>query len=259
MKRLITKTHVLSSLLLALSIAHAQDPEADEGPEVRRYAVEVIIFRYTQAVGTGSEIFVPEETVIEEIELRDATPPLIDVPAETDASLSDATARLLVSDIARLEDDEYTMGEILDKLDRLDVYEPLMHFGWAQSSWPEHDREPIKLSRFAEPPEGLQGELTLYLSRFLHLVVDLQLDEPETGTDVTDDPMISYGDYRTLDEIRQPPAPVRYRIEEDRIFKSGEIRYFDHPKFGVLAQVSRVAEEEAEEDGDEELLGYPVE
>ena len=75
-----------------------------------------------------------------------------------------------------------------------------------------------------------------------------------------DDPMTSYGDYRTLNEIRQPPAPVRYLIEEDRIFRSGELRYFDHPKFGVLARVSRV-EEEAEDDSDEdgELLGYPAE
>ena len=36
------------------------------------------------------------------------------------------------------------------------------------------------------------------------------------------------------------------------------MRYFDHPKFGVLAKVSRV-EEDAEDGGDEELLGYPVE
>ncbi len=253
------KHHILLSLLLAFPVAHAQELEMDEAPEVRRYAVEVIIFRYTQAVGTGSEVFVPEEITIEEIELRDPTPPLIEVPADTDSSIAEGDVPLLVSDIARLEEDEYTMLEILDRLDQLDVYEPIMHFGWAQSMWPEHDREPIKLTRFAEPPEGLEGELTLYLSRFLHLVIDLQLDEPIVDTTVADDPMFSYGDYRTLDEIRQPPAPVRYRIEENRIFKSGELRYFDHPKFGVLAQVSRVEEEETEDEGDEELLGYPVE
>ena len=249
--------HIPLLLLLTFSIAEAQ--ELEEAPEVRRYAVEVIIFKYNQAVGTGSEIFVAEEITIEEIELRDATPPLIEVPAQTEPSLPSADAPVLVSDIMRLEDDEYSMGEILDRLDRLDVYEPVMHFGWAQSTWPEHDREPIELSRFAEPPEGLEGELTLYLSRFLHLVVDLQLDEPGTQVAATDDSMVSYGDYRTLNEFRQPPAPVRYHIEEDRIFKSGELRYFDHPKFGVLAQVSRVEEQEAEDGGDEELLGYPVE
>jgi hypothetical protein len=38
--------------------------------------------------------------------------------------------------------------------------------------------------------------------------------------------------------------------------KNGELRYFDHPKFGLLARVSRVEEEEPPEDG--ELLGYPI-
>jgi hypothetical protein len=41
--------------------------------------------------------------------------------------------------------------------------------------------------------------------------------------------------------------PVRFRIQENRILKNGELRYFDHPKFGVLAKVTRV-EEPAEED-----------
>ena len=38
--------------------------------------------------------------------------------------------------------------------------------------------------------------------------------------------------------------PVRYRIQENRILKNGELRYFDHPKFGVLAKVTRVEDEE---------------
>lgn len=241
-------------LLLAFSLAHAQDPELEEEPEVRRYAVEVIIFKYAQDVGTGSEIFIPEEVTIEEIPLTDATPPVIDLPAHALYALR------FDSDIVKLAEDEYTMGDILDRLERLDVYEPVMHFGWAQSTLPEHDREPIKLSRFAQPPEGLEGELTLYLSRFLHFVVDLQLDEPRRENAVPVDPMVSYGDYRTLNETGLQPAAVHYRIDEDRIFRSGELRYFDHPKFGVLARISRVQEET--EDGaeeDAELLGYPVE
>lgn len=254
------KCHKLLLLLLTFSIAHAQDRELEEETEIRRYTVEVIIFRYAQDVGTGSEVFVPEEVSIEEIALMDATPPVIEVPAATDPSFAGADALRFVSDIVNLEQDDYTMGDILDTLDRLEVYEPITHFGWTQSTWPEHDREPIDLSRFAQPPEGLAGELTLYLSRFLHLVVDLQLDAPRQENVVPDDPVLSYGDYRTLNEIRRQPAPVSYSIEEDRIFRSGELRYFDHPKFGVLARVSRV-EEQAEDDGNEdgELLGYPVE
>ncbi len=33
--------------------------------------------------------------------------------------------------------------------------------------------------------------------------------------------------------------------------KNGELRYFDHPKFGVLAKVTRVEEPEEEDTGDD--------
>jgi hypothetical protein len=73
--------------------------------------------------------------------------------------------------------------------------------------------------------------------------------------------MSSFGDYRTLDGFGgiDEPGPVRYRIKENRILRSGELRYFDHPKFGVLAKATRVEEEEEEppELEETELLGYP--
>ena len=75
----------------------------------------------------------------------------------------------------------------------------------------------------------LDGSLTLYLSRFLHLVVDLELGAANA-------------------------TPVFYRIEEDRILRNGELRYYDHPRFGLLARVTRVEES----DDGSELPGYPI-
>ena len=59
------------------------------------------------------------------------------------------------------------------------------------------------------------------------------------------------GDSRTqnffdFSDARATP-PVKYTILEDRIFRNGEIRYYDHPKSGVLARITRVEEEEPEE------------
>lgn len=256
-------------LLLPITTTHAQELllEAEETPEIRRYVVEVIIFSYAQSVAAGSEIFVPEEVEVDEIPLRDLSPPVIEPTPDDKAVTDELAAPLLaepVSDIVILEEDGYTLREVLERLERLDVYEPIMHFGWAQSTWPEHERETLPLDRFAVPPEGLGGDLTLYLSRYLHLAVNLQLEEPRDITEDSgfDDPNWSYGDYRTLNELDDPlaPEPVRYRIEEDRIFRSGELRYFDHPKFGVVAKVTRL-EEEPQELGDAEeteLLGYPI-
>ena len=110
----------------------------------------------------------------------------------------------------------------------------------------------------AEPPERLSGSFTLYLSRYLHLVVDLTLEELRANGEpvAIDESGFAYSDNRFgagYDDVQ--PSPVRYRIQEDRIFKNGDLRYFDHPKFGVLAKITRVEEEEQQEPVEPEMLG----
>lgn len=252
-----TLTISLLSLLLVLP-AVAQDvvDEAEE-PEIRRYTVEVVIFRYTQDVGVGSERFLPDEPepVPEQEELpQDDELVSIEDPAPLEDEDVEPPPDI---ELVLLEEDDYQMVEILDRLEKLDVYEPIMHFGWIQATWPREQTEALPLHRFAEVPEGLDGTLTLYLSRFLHLVVDLQLDAP-LEDDVEYRPSPGYGDFELLqDHDAQAPLPVRYLIQEDRILRNGELRYYDHPKFGLLAKVTRVEEEEESPEAGE-LLGYPL-
>ena len=112
------------------------------------------------------------------------------------------------------------------------------------------------------PFEDLDGTLMLYLSRYLHLVVDLQLRAPDAAIDEAPEPQRAYGyngsgtDFGYEEQEQGLPQPVYYRIQENRILRNGELRYYDHPKFGVLARVSRF--EEADEPEDGELLGYPL-
>ncbi len=242
-------------ILLPIMAVRAQDEVTDEVPEIRRYTVEMIIFKYAQDVSTGTEIFPPDKPV--------APDPIPDDEARVveEEPLEEIPRYYRDNEIELLDEDDYTMGDILRRLERLDVYEPVMHFGWTQITWPDEDTLPIELEAMGRLPDGLGGTLRLYLSRFLHLVVDLELDAPESHQSTDSRP--GYGDYRSLSDYDDfgSPMPVRYRIEEDRIFKSGELRYFDHPKFGALARVTRV-EDESEAPADEmetELLGYPVE
>jgi hypothetical protein len=158
-----------------------------------------------------------------------------------------------------LDEANFQLGEMMDRLKRLDVYEPIMHFGWTQATWPDEHTEAIPLHRLARPPAGLDGELTLYLSRYLHLVVDLQMEATDLMV-IDQDNVEQLGDVTVSDvfdsmEAQPGELPAYYRIQENRILKNGELRYYDHPKFGVLAKVTRVEEEEAE-NGDGELLGY---
>ena len=238
--------------LLAFAPASAQEMLGDlEEPEIRRYTVEVIIFRYAQDVGTGNEVFPPdeppEELLLDEQEMTFSES--LPAPREPEPEpLPDI-------DLVMLDSADYQLGETLERLRRLDVYEPVMHFGWTQATWPQEQTEPIPLHRFARPPADLDGDLTLYLNRFLHLVVDLQLEAPKSKQF-----NVNEQGGRTLEDLLQEvdaEAPAYYRISEDRILKNGELRYYDHPKFGVLAKVTRVEEEE--ENDVNELLGYGTE
>ncbi len=256
---------LLLSMLPALAAVQAQDNLSEETVEIRRYTVEMIVFRYAQQVSAGSEKFNLE---------KQAAPGLDEDPVLVDGELLEEIAP--VSRIYRdieftlLSRDQFTMGKVMSRLERLDAYEPLMHFAWTQATWPDEGTLPIELSTMGRTPPGLRGTLRLYLSRFLHLVVDLELEAPRklARPDAGSEDMLSYGDYRSIDEsglLNEPydfgsPQPVRYHIDENRIFKSGELRYFDHPKFGVLAKIMRVENEpeEPREPEESELLGYPA-
>ncbi len=260
---------LLSLLLLAPALA--QEPEPDvaetEAEEIRRYAVEVIVFRYAQEVSTGSEVFLPDEpepepepAPEEPLEFVQVLPPE-PVEEEEPEPLPDIEFTLMA-------EEDYELLDIIDRMEELDVYEPAMHFGWTQATWPEEQTEAIPLVIFAEPPEDLDGTLMLYLSRYLHLVVDLALQAPdaEEVMIVREEEVERFGGMRTvgdlldfIDDENREPLPTYFRIQEDRIVRNGELRYYDHPKFGVLAKVTRVELEEEDASGDGELLGYGTE
>ena len=253
---------LLSLFSPALVLAQVAPPEPEE-VEIRRYAVEVVIFRYVEDVGVGSEVFLPDE--VEEPDAEDAIE-LIEEPAdEPEAAEAQPEAAeeelepepLPDIELVLLEPEDFELVDAFERLDNLDAYEPLMHFGWTQATWPPEETEAIPLHLFARPPEELDGSLTLYLGRYLHLVVDLQLRAPEPRNSGVAPISGTEGFSTTFVETPEVVSPpVFYRINEDRILRNGEIRYYDHPKFGLLAKVTRVEEET--ESGQGELLGYPV-
>lgn len=225
---------VLLCSALVAGTSPAQDaalPEP-EPAEVRQYAVEIIIFAYNENIATGSEVFVPE--LLDE---SDAVPTFGDSDDTAAEELDIATERF---EVQSMTPDMFRMQESYGRLSRLQAYKPLMHFGWLQKTIPDAEPPQLPLARFGQPPDGLVGEVALKLSRYLHLDIDVTLAadaEPATAMPGFVDDETAFGD----DGLRQRVyAPLRYRIDEARIMKNGETRYYDHPKFGVLAQVWRV-------------------
>ena len=197
-KKLVTL--IALPLLTAAALAQETlDAEVVEEEEIRRYTVEMIIFSYAQDVSTGSEIFVaaepplPEELqgeLLEEQQEEIEVLPEDDVHPESDLEgLSEDCPEDSLQEncddeyaLVLLAEEDYTLGDVLDEMERLDISQPLMHFGWTQPTLPEEDTVALELESLAIPPQGLAGSLTLYLSRYLHLVIDLQLDEADSTT-----------------------------------------------------------------------------
>ena len=278
-------TIILSAAVWAQEALLEEEAFEAELPEIRRYSVEVIVFAYSEAVSVGNEVFVPEVSAYPSFDLLDfadlgeegAIPDdyvATDVEVATDEEETEELEELpeIFFEMELLGVDELMLTGTVDRLERLDAYEPLLHVGWTQTALAEADTPSLDLREFGEPPERLSGSLTLYLSRYLHLVIDLELDAnlredsmQDMGADL-DAPIVRYDNSIVQDDydavlFDAEPAygHLSYRISENRLFKNGETRYYDHPKFGVIAKVVRVEEkEELFPDDTEFLLPAPV-
>ncbi len=255
-----------------------------EQEEIRRYSVELIVFEYTDRSSAGTEIFDPDEPpVLPEEDLYFGDTPLDPAAAFDDVSQEEAESEVLAggadtfpgddtTDLAPAFIDEplvliptyeqaglqllgpgdYVLDDVYERLERLDAYRPLMRAAWIQPTLEKEVTTPIKIRRLGNPPLRLDGTVTLYLSRFLHLVIDLSLEEksPLRGP-AANERVRRYGDQPSrfsFDPQFVTPSTF-YRIEEDRIVRNGELRYYDHPRFGVLAKITRVEEDSPEENG----------
>lgn len=132
-------------------------------------------------------------------------------------------------------------------------YETLAHMAWIQPGYAREDAIAFPLAELAGPGSGLHGDLTLHLSRYLHLQFDLAIDEtPKTPGEenlAAIEALVAlpgaWGD-NGAGEL----AP-EYRINEKRRMRSGELHYIDHPRFGVLARISKVKPELVQPDSEQ--------
>lgn len=257
---------------LATAPVHAQALPAEE-PEGPRYTVEMIVFTYEEPDSGGNEVFAPKRPLpaanrpSEAPGAQAAGEPRIfgdaripqplagdpdpdDLAEPEDESGSDVEEIPVRRRIEMTLHDagQYTLSEIYEKLTRLDAYEPIMHAAWTQTTPPRDAAPALHLRALGDPPLGLDGTVRLYKGRFVHLELELSLDgdaaaAPESATDrlVRRDtrPAAGNDEGAYFEPAREP---VRYRISEDRILRRDEIRYYDHPKFGVIAKLTETPE-----------------
>lgn len=272
---------VLGLSVLAFGQLEVETDNAEEVEEVRRYTVELVIFEYTNSALAGNEQFLPDEPPpLEELESissltfgdpgtfvepevpvviddaigeQDPQDPVLPEDVDLDEELVELPSHIIQTQLQVLDPEEYAMKEIYEKLVQLDAYRPIMRAAWTQATYEKDETLPISLRRLGNAPLRLDGTLMLYLSRYLHLVVDLTIESrEEQSANPYDNDVRYYGDRWSAGNYGfgygSDSNIIKYTISEDRIFRNGELRYYDHPKFGVLARVTRIEEEEPETD-----------
>lgn len=122
---------------------------------------------------------------------------------------------------------------------------PLFHLAWIQPISRTGRTPPVYLSSRADGGSAeLEGTLSVSVSRFLHVNLDLLLrrttpagpsfalasssagQAADSGLGLAPDPLAEPRDYR-------------YRMQAHRRMRSGELHYIDHPLMGVLLRIDR--------------------
>jgi len=197
----------MTAALLAVSLSIAAQ---DEPPALDQYRVEVIVFRHVdQSRNT------PEQAPPIAGPVANLPPPRgRDLP-EPEFLLLDPQPLRVPRDLPR---DLLELEPVLARLERIDAYQPLAHFGWQQAATGRANAEDYWLNAAIGERTGLSGRLKIYKERYLHLAMALEYD-PRDGS-------------RKLAVI-----------EESRRLRDDRLQYFDHPQFGVIAAVTRIERE----------------
>ena len=162
-----------------------------------------------------------------------------EAPASGDGDRMDAPEELVEPDFFEdglwyrlLTDDQFQLVDEFERLDRLDAYTPLVHGGWIQEGLPEVDAIPFDLSQLGA--FNPRGTIRLHVSRFLHVRIDLSYQSDAVAITLAP---------RSFDGLARLEFPPRYSLSVQRLTRSGELHFFDHPAFGVLVLVQPVPEE----------------
>lgn len=178
------------------------------------YTVELVVFRNLMPDLEGKEIWSPDRVNL-------------NIPGLDKAK-----------NAAESSDENTDIGKAVAILETNDKYQVLAHKRWIQTA---DARSSSPVMRITDPAGDLDGTVVFYMSRFLHVDVDLLLkDESEQKTDtasaaVTVQPIAVSASSTGASISNQELA---YRIDESRRIRSNQMNYFDHPKFGVLVLIT---------------------
>lgn len=154
------------------------------------------------------------------------------LPAKLDVHDKDTILGSSTSNRHLLGEGQLSLKETVRRLTSTGEYRVLAHTAWSQ---PTEERGSAKNTQL---PEGmsatglpLQAKIKLYKQKFEHVDIEVQLERQIPKTLLAE-----FAQKRKL-SLFDVGESWRFRLQESRKIKPGELQYFDHPMFGVLLMV----------------------
>ena len=214
--------------------------------------IELIVFKYLDETSIGTEIF--ERKVISNYE-RVGDQNSIDTTITSQSILKDNSIIEVLEKINAIQLNEiptdknilfklapresWTLENIYNRLDRIKVYQPIIWNGWYQSLNKEDSSQIVSIRRLKNTLGLLEGNLRLYESKRgkLRLALDMSMLEENTYQPESKEISNLENTNTSLESITEL---IRYPFSDDKEMKIDELRYFDHPKFGIIAKVTKI-------------------
>ncbi|MDB9880049.1 peptidoglycan binding protein CsiV [Pseudomonadales bacterium] len=138
-----------------------------------------------------------------------------------------------------LEPSQRSLNMIVRSLNRSKGYALISHQAWRQPFVGETQAAPILIQAGKHLGDYFEvdGTLTFYLSRFLHVKADLWYT-PNLEQDIT----LTNGTGPLTNDINKEyqadvMAASSYQLEHSRRMRSATLHYIDHPLFGILIKI----------------------
>ena len=245
--------------------------------EEQLYLVDLILIKYLPEFETNEKFFQPELDIPENITLlTEFSYPELEInslPFNLEYKFQDLFMSVKIeedSDLPILEDDipsnfdaiptleekkslfeidsarEFSLSSEVSKIARSRDFRVISTKSWFQNIKNKDEAKLIFIDSDFFKGTRIFGFFQLYRERFLHFNSKLYLSEL--------DPLITqeekfivgkniYDDEKELDLFEEKNQKVLFEVKYSKKFRSGELHYVDHPKFGMLVKLTKAQKE----------------
>ena len=245
--------------------------------EEQLYLVDLILIKYLPEFETNEKFFQPELDIPENITLlTEFSYPELEInslPFNLEYKFQDLFMSVKIeedSDLPILEDDipsnfdaiptleekkslfeidsarEFSLSSEVSKIAKSRDFRVISTKSWFQNIKNKDEAKLIFIDSDFFKGTRIFGFFQLYRERFLHFNSKLYLSEL--------DPLITqeekfivgkniYDDEKEFDLFEEKNQKVLFEVKYSKKFRSGELHYVDHPKFGMLVKLTKAQKE----------------